>query len=73
MSDIIRKKVAAALFFYHKYVSPYLPAACRFTPTCSEYMALAILKNGVFRGSWMGVKRIFRCHPFHPGGYDPVP
>jgi len=61
------------LRFYKRFISPLLPAACRFEPTCSIYMYQAIDKYGVVRGSWMGLRRIGRCHPFHPGGYDPVP
>ena len=57
---------------YKRFVSPLLPSACRFYPTCSEYMMEAVEKYGVARGVWMGVRRIGRCHPFHCGGYDPV-
>ena len=73
ISEIARKTASSVLYFYHKAVSPYLPAACRFTPTCSEYMAQAILKYGLFKGFFMGILRILRCHPFHAGGFDPVP
>lgn len=62
-----------ALRFYKKAISPFLPPACRFTPTCSEYAAEAIGRYGLFRGGWMGLRRLLRCHPFHPGGHDPVP
>jgi len=58
---------------YQKVISPGLPSTCRFTPTCSEYMAQAIEKKGLFQGLSLGVRRVLRCHPFHPGGYDPVP
>jgi len=54
-------------------ISPYLPNACRFQPTCSQYAIEAIERFGPARGSSMAVKRILRCHPFHAGGYDPVP
>jgi uncharacterized protein len=54
-------------------ISPYLPNACRFQPTCSQYAIEAIERFGAGRGGFMAVKRILRCHPFHPGGYDPVP
>lgn len=60
------------LRLYKTLVSPFLPSACRFTPTCSEYMAKAVEKYGVFRGVWMGIKRILRCQPFCKGGHDPV-
>jgi len=58
---------------YKMAISPYLPNACRFQPTCSQYAIEAIERFGTVRGSSMAVKRILRCHPFHPGGYDPVP
>lgn len=59
--------------FYQKYISPLKPPCCRFVPTCSEYALEAIQKYGPVKGSWLAVKRISKCHPFHKGGYDPVP
>ena len=68
------KKVFLALIkFYKLAISPYLPNACRFTPTCSEYAMQAIEKYGALRGGFMAFKRILRCNPFCKGGYDPVP
>jgi len=57
---------------YRAFVSPFLPPACRFEPTCSRYMIEAVRKYGAVRGVFMGVRRLLRCHPFSPGGYDPV-
>lgn len=62
-----------ALRFYRRAISPMLPPACRFQPTCSRYAIEAIETHGAVRGSWLATKRIAKCHPFHPGGYDPVP
>ncbi|MEN6414014.1 MAG: membrane protein insertion efficiency factor YidD [Veillonellales bacterium] len=58
--------------FYRIFISPLKPPTCRFIPTCSEYAILAIEKYGVLRGGILAVKRILKCHPFHPGGYDPI-
>ncbi|MFC1982068.1 membrane protein insertion efficiency factor YidD [Chloroflexota bacterium] len=57
---------------YQLTLSQVTPPSCRFIPTCSQYTYAAITKYGLFKGVWLGVKRLARCHPFHPGGYDPV-
>ncbi|MBV8855999.1 MAG: membrane protein insertion efficiency factor YidD [Acidobacteria bacterium] len=69
---MVRVALTSLLRFYKAFISPLLPPSCRFVPTCSEYAREAIERYGALRGSWMGVRRILRCHPFHPGGYDPV-
>jgi putative membrane protein insertion efficiency factor len=58
---------------YQVCISPWLPPSCRFTPTCSEYTRIAVFRHGAIKGSWLGIKRICKCQPFHHGGYDPVP
>jgi len=58
---------------YQSVVSPFLPSACRFAPTCSEYARLALVEHGLLRGAALAVWRVARCHPFHPGGFDPPP
>ncbi len=58
---------------YQRLVSPLLPRACRFYPSCSAYAAEALRRHGAARGTWLALKRLGRCHPFHPGGLDPVP
>jgi putative membrane protein insertion efficiency factor len=57
---------------YKKWISPLKPPTCRFYPTCSEYMIKSLEKYGAVQGLIMGLKRILKCHPFHPGGYDPI-
>ena len=69
----MRALVLLPLRFYKRFVSPLLPPMCRFDPTCSIYMMQAIEKHGTLRGVWLGVRRLSRCHPFNPGGWDPVP
>ncbi len=68
------KRLALLLIrFYQRFISPGLPPACRFYPTCSEYGYEAIERYGIIKGGILTLRRIARCHPFHPGGYDPVP
>lgn len=67
-----RLAVLALLRLYKAAISPWLPSACRFHPTCSEYMRDAVEQYGAARGVWLGLKRLSKCHPFHAGGYDPV-
>lgn len=70
----IPKNILILLFlFYQKAISPLLPPSCRYMPTCSEYAIIAVRRYGFFKGFFLAVKRIARCHPWHEGGYDPVP
>ena len=69
----MREFVIASLRLYKRWVSPALPQACRYHPTCSEYMAEAVQRHGVPQGIRLGLLRLLRCHPFHAGGFDPVP
>jgi len=68
-----RSVVAGALRAYKRFVSPMLPPACRFHPTCSVYAAEAVARHGVTRGGFLAIRRLARCHPFSAGGFDPVP
>ena len=68
-----RDVALALLRFYKRFISPLLPPMCRFEPTCSVYTMNAVEKYGVIRGVWLGIRRLARCHPFNPGGWDPVP
>jgi len=69
----LRATLIGILRVYKSGVSPFLPSACRFYPSCSEYMRESIERFGAGRGLWLGVKRLGRCHPFSAGGVDPVP
>jgi putative membrane protein insertion efficiency factor len=70
---VIARVAIALLWGYKALVSPLLPEACRFAPTCSEYARLALVEHGLLRGLGLALRRLLRCHPFHPGGYDPPP
>lgn len=70
---MMRSLALLLLRFYKRFLSPLLPPMCRFEPTCSVYTMQAVEKYGAMRGSWLGVRRLARCHPFNPGGWDPVP
>ena len=76
-SDRFRHLLSAALIapiqFYRRVISPMTPPSCRFTPTCSQYAIEAIRKHGPFKGMYLAVRRILRCHPWGGSGYDPVP
>jgi putative membrane protein insertion efficiency factor len=69
----MKKLVLFLIRFYQKFVSPFFPPSCRYTPTCSQYTFEAVQKYGVIKGLFLGIKRILRCNPFFPGGDDPVP
>lgn len=70
-ASVPRTLIIALVRFYQRARSPF-PSPCRYHPTCSAYMIDAVTRYGALKGSWLGVKRILRCHPFHAGGYDPV-
>jgi len=69
----MRWLLVALVRLYQLLLSPLLPPSCRFSPTCSAYAIEALRTHGAFVGSWLAARRLLRCHPFHPGGYDPVP
>jgi hypothetical protein len=66
----MKRGILYLLVLYKRIISPLLPPACRFSPTCSEYMRLAVMKHGITSGVWLGLSRLLRCHPWHPGGID---
>ncbi|MEO0536950.1 MAG: membrane protein insertion efficiency factor YidD [Cyanobacteria bacterium P01_A01_bin.123] len=69
----MQKGVLLLIGGYRRFISPLLPPTCRFQPTCSQYATTAIERFGLVKGTGLALRRITRCHPFHPGGYDPVP
>lgn len=69
----MRHLFIGAVRIYQLFIGPLLPAACRYYPSCSQYAIEALQRHGAWRGSILAARRIGRCHPFHPGGYDPVP
>ena len=73
MKRVLAYPLLLLIKFYRIFISPLLPPSCRFYPTCSAYAYEAISRHGAFRGSWLAVRRILRCHPLNPGGFDPVP
>ena len=70
---MLKKLMILLIRFYQKILSPLLPNVCRYTPSCSEYFIQALQIHGVLKGSWLGIRRILRCHPWGGKGYDPVP
>jgi uncharacterized protein len=70
---LLARMLTAAIVAYRRYVSPALPARCRFYPSCSAYALEAVARHGAVRGTGLAIWRLLRCHPFHPGGFDPVP
>lgn len=72
-SRLIVRALASPIRVYQRWISPALPPRCRFYPTCSSYALEALAVHGPAKGLWLVVRRVTRCHPFHPGGYDPVP
>ena len=73
MSRPLSSALRALVRAYHYLISPLLPAACRFYPSCSSYAEQALQEHGALRGGWLAVTRVCRCGPWHPGGFDPVP
>ncbi len=71
--QILTAPLLLLIRFYQRFISPYLPNSCRYTPTCSQYAVEALKKYGLFKGGWLAFKRILRCNPWGGSGYDPVP
>lgn len=73
MQQVVKYFLLGLIWIYQRMISPLTPASCRFTPTCSHYAAQAVTKFGPFKGGWLALKRLGRCHPWGGSGYDPVP
>jgi hypothetical protein len=73
IARVPRATAVLVIRFYQAFISPLFPPSCRYTPTCSAYALTSIERHGLFKGGWLALKRIGRCHPWSPGGYDPVP
>ncbi|MBE3572130.1 MAG: membrane protein insertion efficiency factor YidD [Moorella humiferrea] len=72
MDEIVKKIMIASIRFYQIFISPVLGKKCRFYPSCSQYTIEALEKYGILKGCYLAVRRLIRCHPWHPGGYDPL-
>ena len=72
-ASLPRRLLVTLIRGYQRVLSPALPPSCRFHPSCSQYALEAVRRHGALRGSWLAARRLARCHPFHPGGFDPVP
>ena len=72
-AGVPRRLLATLIRGYQRFVSPALPPSCRFHPSCSQYALEAVTRYGALKGGWLAARRLARCHPFHPGGFDPVP
>lgn len=73
IKNIPKVLALGCITIYRRFISPLFPPTCRYVPTCSEYAIIAVERFGFVKGCWLALKRISRCHPFHEGGYDPVP
>ncbi len=73
LAELPRRLVMLPIRGYQRFISPMLPPSCRFTPSCSQYALEAVAKYGALKGGWLAARRLARCHPFNPGGYDPIP
>ena len=73
VASLPARGLALVIRGYQRFISPVLPPSCRFSPSCSQYGLEAVQRHGALRGGWLAIRRIARCHPWNPGGYDPVP
>jgi uncharacterized protein len=73
VKDLPRQLLATLIRGYQRFLSPALPPSCRFHPSCSQYALDAVTRHGALKGTWLAARRLARCHPFNPGGFDPVP